>query len=1111
MSDVAANKQGTAKGNVAMAMKGANNNGKAPANPAGPPQQSATTTSAPADDSTATSQDNAASASADGTSSNSGTVTLSIKVNGARNIRGAKGEHVNSFVRVQFADFDYKDSHVALDNSNPEYHFVYEQTFHIDENLIDIFANKKVSLTLIESLPKEKTQVLGHAECFLGSTFLKYQHRDPDSANPDQQLPPPPTNFKSSLPISYVNPKLLPSSKAAATVDASGGEGSNLPELNVDVSISNLLIPMDVIEAGNFVTIKLDDAFPVPDEWTLKEGTEKDLSSNIYQYTISFMVPASTSLERQITIAGGVLAQSEVPNQSDASAFGSQPIFVNKSHSDTTGTSQTSDSHHHTTNTEPTNSRNDAASVPQTPGAASDKNGGGVSADASAVQSFKKVTWNGTHTIWFPPEAIVRMREKILSKQPLELEFNREMQPKYSHLSDPTPGKYKGKATVDIACLMYPRVMGLRGRFTLDIHDPPSTPSTEVDQPGKSKKPSKEDDGNLYKSLGTHFGMELLLEKPLLDKKKLQPITKVVTDFIPRRVIPAHMIFEKRSQRADEEYRIQIQDIVRNLVKEYQACLQMGAPPLHEESQGGDLESLVNSKSAEEAEKKKKKFLYQLNQNGAYFSFKEQLKSAVVEVVRERFQKKSPFISKAELQLFISELYVYLVDQMHIGINNMFRNKEMAFVDPTISRTADFSLLKAFADQAELDYNVAIAATYHKERIAKYEDSMQACLLAYGAVCCVHEKYEESRVILATAIDLQPKYVLSQTIMGLYYEAVSEEYEAEKLLGEAARLHKLSTPPDSPSLFLSAAIFLIQINAGLLAERALSHELLQTGPSVIPYLQLCQLEIQRGNFDRAQDHIKEALQVRQDDPNAWACLAHLQHRQKNYAEAKVSYETVLSLPYEPNNTPLIYTRLGSIYLGSISTVANGHIFRAGKANLPAIEHERHIQDTNFAKMAKSMFLRACEAHASAQSWLGVGKACIALGEYDEAEDALAEANVLNNRDSEVWSFLALLCLIQDRQFEANQSISQAIRLGINDPEILRLVGSSFMDCSQPAPAIECFRMALELDPNHVETQALFMKAMSQHSKDFLASKGGQSVEGGVDTEPFVDISEGVRV
>jgi hypothetical protein len=36
-------------------------------------------------------------------------ITLKIKVIQASNLRGSKGEHLNSFIRVQFADFDFKD------------------------------------------------------------------------------------------------------------------------------------------------------------------------------------------------------------------------------------------------------------------------------------------------------------------------------------------------------------------------------------------------------------------------------------------------------------------------------------------------------------------------------------------------------------------------------------------------------------------------------------------------------------------------------------------------------------------------------------------------------------------------------------------------------------------------------------------------------------------------------------------------------------------------------------------------------------------------------------------------------------------------------------------
>ena len=33
-----------------------------------------------------------------------------------------------------------------------------------------------------------------------------------------------------------------------------------------------------------------------------------------------------------------------------------------------------------------------------------------------------------------------------------------------------------------------------------------------------------------------------------------------------------------------------------------------------------------------------------------------------------------------------------------------------------------------------------------------------------------------------------------------------------------------------------------------------------------------------------------------------------------------------------------------------------------------------------------------------------------LGEISEAEDALAEANILNNKNADVWAYLSLVCL-----------------------------------------------------------------------------------------------------
>jgi hypothetical protein len=46
-------------------------------------------------------------------------------------------------------------------------------------------------------------------------------------------------------------------------------------------------------------------------------------------------------------------------------------------------------------------------------------------------------------------------------------------------LTDPNAGKYKGKINIDINCLMFPRVSGLKGKFGFESYDPPSSAQSD--------------------------------------------------------------------------------------------------------------------------------------------------------------------------------------------------------------------------------------------------------------------------------------------------------------------------------------------------------------------------------------------------------------------------------------------------------------------------------------------------------------------------------------------------------------------------------------------------------------------------------------------------------
>jgi hypothetical protein len=64
------------------------------------------------------------------------------------------------------------------------------------------------------------------------------------------------------------------------------------------------------------------------------------------------------------------------------------------------------------------------------------------------------------------------------------------------------------------------------------------------------------------------------------------------------------------------------------------------------------------------------------------------------------------------LQAFLSELYVYLMDQMHVGLNNVFSLQDQT---PIPSPLTDSAQLKHFAREAEVNENFEMAAKYYQE------------------------------------------------------------------------------------------------------------------------------------------------------------------------------------------------------------------------------------------------------------------------------------------------------------------------------------------------------------------------------------------------------------
>lgn len=74
-----------------------------------------------------------------------------------------------------------------------------------------------------------------------------------------------------------------------------------------------------------------------------------------------------------------------------------------------------------------------------------------------------------------------------------------------------------------------------------------------------------------------------------------------------------------------------------------------------------------------------------------------------------------------------------------------------------------------------------------------------------------------------------------------------------------------------------------------------------------------------------------------------------------------------------------------------------------------------------------------------------------MGDLQQAEDAISQANLINNVNPAVWGMMTILCLTTgpDRLTQANLSFNEAIKLGLEKKEIFEEIGDLYAKLEQP--------------------------------------------------------------
>ncbi|XP_021059504.1 cilia- and flagella-associated protein 70 isoform X2 [Mus pahari] len=697
--------------------------------------------------------------------------TVHITVTNGYDLKGFKGDTPVTFVRAEFNQAVLGDS--SKITVSPEGTAKYNFTSNIDLSTdggitLDDLAHKPLFLTVTEVLPKEKKQkdektlILGQAVVDL---LPLLQGED---------------SFETTVPLHPV-----PGSPLETPLP-----GSKQCSLDVKVFVAEPLLSPAQVSASNLLKVTLEAAYSVPESF-IPVGPQQN-------YMVGLQVPSVGEKDYTMIFKNGTLKlggeKEPVPRPkkwpiANILAPGASNIpdefIVGGPYEEEEG---------ELNHPEDREFRNQAEC------------------------SKKRIVWDLESRYFLHPLAVASLQKRIADCRLWPVEITRvpsivmpKAKPgKLEKIDDENQLSFHGVAYVNMVPLLYPGVKKIRGAFhvypyldgTVFEKQAPSIKSQSSDTPLESEVPLSHNlEGQQYIEAGTYIVLEIQLDKALVPKRMPEELARRVKEMIPPR--PPLTRRTGGAQKAVSDYHTQIKSISRAILNEYHRMFG---------KQGPKLESDIDNETMEE---QKCQLNYELNCSGKYFAFKEQLKHAVVKIVREKYLKTTAFESQEELQTFISELYVFLVDQMHVALNQAIPD-DVPSSTSTIQTSSE--QLRLFAFEAEVNEKFEIAAMYYEERLVREpqnlenwldygafclltEDNIKAqecfrkalslneshvdSLLLCGVLAVLLENYDQAEIFFEDATCLEPTNVIAWTLLGLFYEIQKNDIRMEMAFHEA--------------------------------------------------------------------------------------------------------------------------------------------------------------------------------------------------------------------------------------------------------------------------------------------------------------------------------------
>ena len=675
------------------------------------------------------------------------------------------------------------------------------------------------------------------------------------------------------------------------------------------------------------------------------------------------------------------------------------------------------------------------------------------------------VAWEVPPSRVFVPAAELPALLDALEVQPAEVEVARYMQ-EGGDFKETLFETYHGLAQFDLKRLSHPGVSSVTVKAPLAPAGSASRLGPREGEEGKEFEniPENGPPESAWEQVGASLKLEISAHPPLLSAWDKPPKpTLTLEDLISRQ----RMEKLEEPTGCSEEFRQKCQEIVQGLSEQYQTMFPGTS---------------ANGLSEDEASKRKKDLVFDLNTSGKYLQLKDSLRESVVRIVKEKY-RRTGHMTHEELQGIYNDVYMYLVDEMHLALAGLFEPKaEATTALPDKARLHD---LQNLADEYEVMGLLESAEKCHQERVL-VKDNAQLWS-DYGSFCmrkgdlgraeeCFRESislnpdhmdsllslacllmttgllpngdvvhFEHAEVLVQSALEQLEKADHDHSQKGLIWglltlvyslagdskamERRSSEWTAKAVAEEPAEEGEASAP------FRYAAVRFLDLKLPELASRALEYHSKVGGEEDKEFF-LCKARAsmmystESRRMD-AMDALNSAAALsKRGDVSHLVLNAQLQHKMGHFQAA--AERMLEAIDVRPQNCPLeVYLNCGQILL-----------------------------DRSEPAKALDIYTKACAIRPCASTWLGVGRAYYQQGDYDRADLALREANICNNHDARVWGWLAVLAATQGRFEECETAARWAYKEGLQDASILAEIGRILLEKTQYRLAEAALRRSL---------------------------------------------------